>query len=336
MPSCKVSRRASLVVLHSFIAPALTSSLLFLLSLQHACCGPCWNGYLCSKLLDGSVLHIRCPHAHPTPCKRVLDSAEVQRRLLTQLSREQYQRRAELARIAQDPSVRWCPTANCETLLRGGSEEQPHLTCEKCKAELCFHCSERWHPSTSCAEASAASLQQLLGAPSLGATSNAEEIKRCPSCGTGIIREHGCNYLRCSRCTFEFCWLCLSQYSEHHFSWWNLRGCPLLHLDRFSWLADDRCCGMRCSCGCGCAGILKRTCLRVLLAFVYLLLFLVALPFLLLLSPYLIYRYVHGAPRRAHRRELKVKNERMLEEQRRRQLAQPSVKPPSQAGSEQV
>jgi len=315
------------------------------------------------KLLDGGVLVIRCPHVHPSPCSRVLDASEVRQRLLTDASRAQYDHLAELARIAQDPSVRWCPTPNCNTILRGGTSDAPHLVCHKCKAELCFRCSQRWHPSMSCADASAASLAELLSSPApssgdasaSGATSSGEAIKSCPSCGMGIVRATGCNYLRCSRCTYEFCWLCMEEYTDHHFacqtnnqktyaeqhSWhrvwctpslvltirmrvmcayvcllgWNLAGCPLLQMDRFSWLADDRCCGLRCSCGCGCAGVLKRGCLRVLLALVYLLLLLVALPFLLLASPYLAYRYVRDSDRRARRRELRAKNDALRQAQ---------------------
>ena len=191
-----------------------------LLHLQHAFCSHCWNGYLSSKVLDGAVISLRCPHANPSPCSRVLDAVEVKERLSTPAMREQYDRLAALARVAQDPTVRWCPTPNCETVLRGGSSSQPHLACTKCHAELCFKCSERWHPGVSCADASAASLSHLLAAapPGADSTSHPDEIKRCPNCSMGIIRASGCNFLRCSRCGFEFCWICLSEYTEAHFA----------------------------------------------------------------------------------------------------------------------
>jgi hypothetical protein len=268
-------------------------------------------------------LEIRCPHMHPSACSRELDPDEIKRRLVVPAMRLQYDRLAELARVAKDPSVRWCPTPNCETILRGGSNAEPHLTCAKCKAELCFRCSERWHPGVSCADASAASLSHLLAAPAVGSPSNPDEIKLCPSCGMGIIRATGCNYLRCSRCAFEFCWLCLEEYTDNHFAWWNLAGCPLLHLDRFSWLADDSCCGVSCSCGCGCAGVVKRSALRLLLALVYLLFFLIASPVLLLLSPYLLYRYVRDSDKRARRKELQLRNRQMILAQQQRATKQP-------------
>lgn len=185
---------------------------------HHPFCGPCWNGFLATRVLEGAaVLAIRCPHADPAPCTRLLSAEEVKQRLTSSDLRARYDRQCELARLAQDPSVRWCPTPSCETILRGGSVAQPHLRCDRCRAELCFKCSERWHPHSTCAEASAASLAQLLGGSS-GSLSSTEELKRCPSCSMGIVRSTGCNFLRCSRCDFEFCWLCLGEYSDNHFA----------------------------------------------------------------------------------------------------------------------
>lgn len=203
-------------VSHTF--SCLSLCLPLCLPLQHEFCGPCWNGYLSSKVLDGQVLKLRCPHAHPSPCARLLSAEEVRRRLATADMRTRYDRLAELARVAQDPSLRWCTTPNCESVLRGGSASQPHLQCAKCSAELCFRCGQRWHPGVECAAASAASLSQLLSGPALGSPSHPDQIKSCPNCSMGIVRASGCNFLRCSRCSFEFCWLCLGEYSDSHFA----------------------------------------------------------------------------------------------------------------------
>lgn len=41
-----------------------------------------------------------------------------------------------------------------------------------------------------------------------------------------IEKNGGCNHLTCSRCSFEFCWICLSAYTFNHFDNENLEGCP--------------------------------------------------------------------------------------------------------------
>jgi hypothetical protein len=47
--------------------------------------------------------------------------------------------------------------------------------------------------------------------------------KGCPSCGTRIQKNMGCNKMQCSHCNAEFCWLCglnLRSYKDayHHFN----------------------------------------------------------------------------------------------------------------------
>lgn len=32
--------------------------------------------------------------------------------------------------------------------------------------------------------------------------------------------------MRCTKCRYEFCWLCLGRYSNNHYKWWNMLGCP--------------------------------------------------------------------------------------------------------------
>ena len=39
----------------------------------------------------------------------------------------------------------------------------------------------------------------------------------CPNCKVMIIRTEGCKFMKCSRCQYKFCWLCLSEfYTEYH------------------------------------------------------------------------------------------------------------------------
>lgn len=44
--------------------------------------------------------------------------------------------------------------------------------------------------------------------------------KKCPKCKTPIQKNGGCNYMKCTRCGFEFCWLCGADWKTHgdHFS----------------------------------------------------------------------------------------------------------------------
>ena len=35
-----------------------------------------------------------------------------------------------------------------------------------------------------------------------------KNTRECPKCAAFIEKAGGCNWIKCGRCTFEFCWLC--------------------------------------------------------------------------------------------------------------------------------
>lgn len=39
--------------------------------------------------------------------------------------------------------------------------------------------------------------------------------KPCPNCKTLIEKGQGCMFMHCSRCQFEFCWLCMTHQPGH-------------------------------------------------------------------------------------------------------------------------
>ncbi|CAN0477976.1 unnamed protein product, partial [Discosporangium mesarthrocarpum] len=43
----------------------------------------------------------------------------------------------------------------------------------------------------------------------------AESSKPCPSCFAPIMREYGCNSMKCCRCKYSFCWSCLGPAHTH-------------------------------------------------------------------------------------------------------------------------
>jgi hypothetical protein len=55
---------------------------------------------------------------------------------------------------------------------------------------------------------------------------NKVNYKKCPRCSVIIEKNEGCNQMKCTNCNYEFCWLCLEEYTLEHYSIYNFRGCP--------------------------------------------------------------------------------------------------------------
>lgn len=58
-------------------------------------------------------------------------------------------------------------------------------------------------------------------------------LTNCPRCGLITEKEEGgCNHMICTKCKYEFCWICGSKYNVEHFAPGNVFGCQgLQHAD---------------------------------------------------------------------------------------------------------
>jgi hypothetical protein len=73
--------------------------------------------------------------------------------------------------------------------------------------------------------------------------------------------------MTCTRCKYQFCWLCGREYGKYHFAFWNLRGCPGLQDGSLSCIGNDAVLCFNCGCGCGCAGFVKMSLFKVWVVF---------------------------------------------------------------------
>ncbi len=50
----------------------------------------------------------------------------------------------------------------------------------------------------------------------------------CPNCGIHIEKDGGCKHIACTKCQYEFCWYCNSNYSRH-----QMQTCEVILLTKF-------------------------------------------------------------------------------------------------------
>lgn len=175
--------------------------------------------------MSGQVLSIVCPQAE---CGAELSGLES---LLSPELLEKFRKFHRNQLLNQEPNIRWCPSPDCETVLRGGSVQAPQLHCDLCGADVCFNCGEPWHGDQTCGQAADSSYATWA----LG-----KDIQHCPMCRRRIEKEDGCNHMQCPGCAYQWCWLCRGRYTDMHYSPLNPFGCPGLQsaehtLARWPW-----------------------------------------------------------------------------------------------------
>ncbi|EAR98585.2 Ibr domain protein (macronuclear) [Tetrahymena thermophila SB210] len=178
---------------------------------SHNFCMQCIQAYIINKINCSEVLNIVCPQVS---CGAKIQDLQIQKVISPDLF-EKYMRFKKIMVLNQDPNIRWCPTVDCDTYIRG-DKDKICLQCPKCNEKMCYLCNSKWHEG-SCEDAMNQSLIRMK---------EKLQIKQCPKCKGRIQKFDGCNHMKCWVCSYEFCWLCKKQYSKWHYRSWNIVGCP--------------------------------------------------------------------------------------------------------------
>ena len=124
-----------------------------------------------------------------------------------------------------DPDKRQCPEKNCDKYLK--KSKNKYVECEN-GHKYCFECLRPWHNNDSC--------EKSLETDFLNLKKN-KNIKRCPKCKIYTEKNERCNYMTCSNCKFEWCWLCEEQYIYGHY---NHGKCKDLEFSNFNSIEEAR------------------------------------------------------------------------------------------------
>jgi len=186
-----------------------------LFSCHHTYCKQCLQNYFTTKIFEGGVLSIRCPRPD---CFLPIQDIDV-RTNVSYAVFERYKHFKMIATLSANPNCRWCPMPDCSTPVIADTKKRefPSLTCPKCRTRFCFNCNEKWHGKKSCQ-------QNYKNLKKKGEISEQNEkwkvehnTKKCPRCRADIEKDQGCNHINCMRCSYQFCWLCMGQYTETHY-----------------------------------------------------------------------------------------------------------------------
>jgi len=152
---------------------------------------------------------ILCP---ATGCKIPLDDASLKRLVSNSSDVIDAFRKAETNEFikAKRRVMKWCPGLNCSKVVYANEGGSQQIDCE-CGECFCFECAALWHGPLDC-EFLKKWLKQFDSDAETFRWIN-DNTKDCPKCKAPIQKNGGCNYMRCGKCSHEFCWLCL-------WPWW--------------------------------------------------------------------------------------------------------------------
>ena len=210
---------------------------------DHHFCYECWKTYLELKIESGETSAISCPAFN---CSELVTMKVIEKVVSPEMNSKFLRNDIELF-IESNSCIKWCPFPSCskavylsECMLNLSDGQSyilanmppilpvshavecgsGHYFCWECKREAHSPCDcklwEDW--MTKISDIKAEELKQTYSrtedaANCLWLVRNA---KQCPRCKTHIQKSEGCNHLRCTKCKYDFCWVCLESWKKHN------------------------------------------------------------------------------------------------------------------------
>ena len=175
------------------------------LECYHYFCDDCYYEYFKEKISNNQIGRIKCLQKD---CDTILNSNFIEKILYRDIPLlEQYKNLESRRQLILNPNIQLCPYPNCESYAKKDANTN-YVCCIKNKHKFCFNCLKDWHGNKKCDDSIDKSFEKWRAS---------NKVKRCPKCKFFIEKNFGCNHITCSSCGYQFCWLCLGEYSSGHY-----------------------------------------------------------------------------------------------------------------------
>ncbi|KAF1995018.1 hypothetical protein P154DRAFT_612278 [Amniculicola lignicola CBS 123094] len=180
-------------------------------------CAECFSGWIASELESKGWRDIKCPEAN---CKETIQHIEVQLIAKPEVF-QRYDQLSTREAINDDPDWKWCLRPRCPSgQIHPNGDAEPIITCNECGFRMCAKHNREWHVGETCQEYDyRVSGQKDRDQAAQEAASQAavnQLSRKCPGkkCAYSIEKNDGCDHMTCSKCKYEFCWLCSADYNK--------------------------------------------------------------------------------------------------------------------------
>ncbi|NXX31623.1 R144A ligase, partial [Nicator chloris] len=175
----------------------------------------CLKQYVELLIKEGLETAISCPDA-ACPKRGHLQENEIECMVASEIM-QRYKKLQFEREVLLDPCRTWCPSSTCQAVcqLQESSPQDPQLVqCKVCDIEFCSACKSNWHPGQGCQENMPISFLPGETSSVFKMEDDDAPIKRCPKCKVYIERDEGCAQMMCKNCKHAFCWYCLESLDD--------------------------------------------------------------------------------------------------------------------------
>ncbi|KAH0262307.1 hypothetical protein KCU91_g13488, partial [Aureobasidium melanogenum] len=169
-------------------------------------CRTCFNRYLIQQVNAGNA------RAKCVECQEPLQYADV-KSIVSKTTLMRYDKNLLKTFVEEDVDFHYCMSKKCKSgQVHIGGEDMPIFCCKVCNHKHCMACEIPWHEGETCDQYQARHDEEIIETEAM----IRQTSKVCPGgCGARIERNGGCPHMTCTRCSREFCWLCLGDWEPH-------------------------------------------------------------------------------------------------------------------------
>ncbi|PRP81053.1 ankyrin repeat and IBR domain-containing protein 1-like [Planoprotostelium fungivorum] len=210
----------------------------------HQFCDDCYSTYLCISIDNGGASNgMNCP-AHR--CQRYLDNVFICSLVPDYTSYRRYISLSSKSFSSSNSSSFHCPSPSCEYQIHCKTPSTIGGFQCACGEVFCNQCQGSLHWPVACEEyklyvkeeeeklraryqsqyqMEKKKLEEVIS--TLAENYIKSMTKKCPRCTSNIEKNGGCNHMSCSRCSFQFCWMCGENWATTHYGcthvvqWWT-------------------------------------------------------------------------------------------------------------------
>jgi hypothetical protein len=174
---------------------------------EHTFCTDCLNEYLKIEIIE-SKFPITCP-GEGKKCESKFPPNFIFEIVDEKMKNKFWQFNFKKYIVDMGDKFFGCPTADCQYGIEIDEKNPPtnsKFSCQLCNKKYCLKCKCEYHEGKTCSEFKGK--KNNKDEENFLEYAKREKIKMCPKCKTWIEKIDGCNHMTCSKCKYEFCYIC--------------------------------------------------------------------------------------------------------------------------------